>query len=558
MTRLNPRISFSSPETPALLCGLVYATAFLALATVLIGHFGFPLDDSWIHQVIARNFVRYHVLGFTPGRLTSGSTSLLWTAILSAGEILFPRASPIIFCVCLNAALLFGIGFVFKRLTEEDRLPASASWCVAVAPALSGNFLWLGLTGMEHVLFILLCLCVVRQWTLPVAKRGRGHSAVLFFLGLLLVLTRPEGCVLLVLLVGVGTVFFRSVFASSVIDRVTAVLGGACSLAVTAWVNWRTSGKLAPPTMAGRRLLAPTRLNYLVQSWFQVVKSWDYRRFSPDYARHPRVAIELPLFLLLLCLILIALHQLKSSYAFRVLFLCLWSGTIIIMYGVELPSPGHGGRYIAFPLMLCMSLLMLGIASVLNFLLRAHRRPEFALAAVMVFMAVESGYQWRRAAAGDIDQINSEHGSTAEWLQATLPPEEFLSPRVAVFDIGRIGYKFQGNLIDLGALVDPGFLPYLLSHRTVDYLQQRNVRYLVIPGRNAAPPGRPFTDDMHFEELLSLKGNPEISLNLLHMICSDAEAAKIGLSSTGTAFPCQRIYQVSYNSHLVSSRELLK
>src|ERR1700734_377785 len=81
----------AAPRGPALLCGLLYLGAFLLLASVLRGHFGFPLDDSWIHQVVARNLAEFHVLGFNPGKLSSGSTSPLWTLILTLGWVVLPK-----------------------------------------------------------------------------------------------------------------------------------------------------------------------------------------------------------------------------------------------------------------------------------------------------------------------------------------------------------------------------------------------------------------------------------------------------------------------------------
>ena len=45
--------------------------------------FGFPLDDSWIHLVFARNLATGHGLSFNPGDLVIGSTAPLWTALLS-------------------------------------------------------------------------------------------------------------------------------------------------------------------------------------------------------------------------------------------------------------------------------------------------------------------------------------------------------------------------------------------------------------------------------------------------------------------------------------------
>ena len=242
---------------PAVLCGLLYLGAFLLLASVLPGHLGFPLDDSWIHQVVARNLAEFHVLGFNAGKLSSGSTSPLWTLILTLGWVVPPKLSPVTFSLLLSCLILFAIGFVLKRLTEEDGLPAGASWCLALAPAVSGNFLWFGMIGMEHLLFLLLSLMLIRAWYAP----DTGRGVVLAVLCLLLVLTRPEGLFLVLLLF-----FVRGAAGRSMRDLLAAVGGAGCGMAILAVINWMTSGHLTPQTMKGRQFLAggdrkSTRLN---------------------------------------------------------------------------------------------------------------------------------------------------------------------------------------------------------------------------------------------------------------------------------------------------------
>src|ERR1019366_10819417 len=80
-----------------LLIVAVYLTGILSLGVALRHNVGFPLDDSWIHQEIARNLVQFHSFGFTPGVTSSGSSSTLWTLILSLNYLLFPTHSPVFF-----------------------------------------------------------------------------------------------------------------------------------------------------------------------------------------------------------------------------------------------------------------------------------------------------------------------------------------------------------------------------------------------------------------------------------------------------------------------------
>jgi len=519
---------------PAVLCGAVYVVLFGVMASVLRAHFGFPLDDSWIHQVIARNLVEYHALGFTPGKVTPGSTSLLWTLVLSGGRVVLPGVSPVVFCAGLSGLMLFGIGFVLKRITEDDGVPAAAGWCLALAPALSGNFLWFGMLGMEHLLFLLLSLGLVWRWFGDSTRSVGTDRASLFLLGLLLELTRPEGIFLIVLLVLAGTGDGRRIWRWA-----SAAAGGLAGLAAVAAVNWRTSGTPMPPTMAARRLFAGPRPLYLMQSWLQVLRSWSYYGLGGYLERHPLLA-GLPLFAGSVFLIAVGVGELRALRARRFLSLCLWGLAIELLYLMELPTPGHGGRYIAATLMVCFSLLLLGFSCVLRGVTGgAGRGYRIVLVAVMLVWAAESGWRWRKATIAGIEQINTEHGGMAEWMAGSLPAASLSPPRIAVFDIGRIGYQFQGNVIDLGALVDPAFLAAFKERRTAAYLERRGVQYVVIPGY--AEDG-----DRQFVEELSLDGVHGVSLRLVHAVCADASVARVAMRSTGAAFPCQRLYRIGY------------
>lgn len=85
-----------------LLISLPYLAGLLTLGLALQGNIGFPLDDSWIHQVIARNLVQHHTWGFTPGVSSSGTSSTLWTLILAVHYVLFPHLCPVFFPLLLT------------------------------------------------------------------------------------------------------------------------------------------------------------------------------------------------------------------------------------------------------------------------------------------------------------------------------------------------------------------------------------------------------------------------------------------------------------------------
>src|SRR5947209_494121 len=137
-----------------LLVVFAYVVGLLSVGIGLRHGLGFPLDDSWIHQEIARNLIQHHSFGFTPGVTSSGSSSTLWTFVLAIDYLLFPKLSPVIYPLVLNCILIVVSGVLLWRMAALDKLPLLYVVALAILPALSGNYVWLAFIGMEHVMFV--------------------------------------------------------------------------------------------------------------------------------------------------------------------------------------------------------------------------------------------------------------------------------------------------------------------------------------------------------------------------------------------------------------------
>jgi hypothetical protein len=114
------------------------------MASALRHQYGFPLDDSYIHQTVARNLARYGVLGFVPGVPSSGATSILWACIQALNHT-FGHFDPVIFNLALSWVILSVIGTLLFLLAARDGLLMTEAIAFAVAPACCGNFMWLSL-----------------------------------------------------------------------------------------------------------------------------------------------------------------------------------------------------------------------------------------------------------------------------------------------------------------------------------------------------------------------------------------------------------------------------
>ena len=84
---------------------LFYVLSFTLLTSVLHRRHGFPLDDSYIHQTVARNFATSGRLGFIAGRRSSGSTSLLWEFVQAGNYRFLGGIDPVWYTLVISYLL---------------------------------------------------------------------------------------------------------------------------------------------------------------------------------------------------------------------------------------------------------------------------------------------------------------------------------------------------------------------------------------------------------------------------------------------------------------------
>lgn len=116
-------------------------------------HFVYPLDDTYIHMAIAKNFALHGVWGVTRFGFTSSSSSVLFD-LLIAGIYLFtgPR---------VWASLAISLtGWALAVATANSMLPVDRRLrlCALIALVLFTPLFCTAATGMEHTLHILLTL----------------------------------------------------------------------------------------------------------------------------------------------------------------------------------------------------------------------------------------------------------------------------------------------------------------------------------------------------------------------------------------------------------------
>jgi hypothetical protein len=530
-----------------LLVAATYLIGLASLAVALRHNLGFPLDDSWIHQEIARNLVQHHSFGFTPGVMSSGSSSTLWTIILALNYILFPTHSPVLFPLILNSILLILSGVLLWRMAVLDGLPQLYVLALALLPALSGNYVWLAFIGMEHVLFVTLSLTAILLWfnSGDAASREAPRNSVStsIFTGLALGalgMTRPEGLALSVLLFALYRWCGRTLA-----DVLRSAAVAVQFLVVSFVINFMTSGTLLPMTLRGRRyLFNGTDKLHVGRSTVRALTIETYQKVIQHNFFHTTRGWAM----IFVVLAFYGCFVLLRRFPKRTAVLVLWAILHYASYCFTLPATGHGGRYQPFVLLLFPALLSIALFDLiaLAFLLFRSRgsallRPmqTFALVAVAALTAVTLP-RWSVALGDSIYNIDNCHLKMAEYLNDHYPA----GTKMGVFDIGAIGYFSHIDLIDLGGLVDRNYLPYLLSGRVPQYLQEKGVDYIILahngPEGDVDGTGSPtrFGDALHFFH------NPALRLEEVHTEGIDYPTWHSSYLYTQHAYRYQTLYRI--------------
>ncbi len=149
-------------KTPRLFLVFSLCSALLSALLYLgwsygYGSLGFPLDDAWIHRTYARNLAHTGQMSYVPGQPSAGSTSPLWTILLSIGYLL--RLDYRLWTYFLGAVGLALTAWTAYRLAHRlfpDQLwaaPLTGLFC-----ALEWHLTWAAFSGMETILFTWLAL----------------------------------------------------------------------------------------------------------------------------------------------------------------------------------------------------------------------------------------------------------------------------------------------------------------------------------------------------------------------------------------------------------------
>lgn len=479
MTGLS-RLRVSSPLRRDVVFFVI--SALLVFWYVLGSGGGFPLDDSWIHQVYGRNLAQHGEWAFIPGQPSAASTSPLYTVLLSIGYRLnlpFELWTHFLGVLALTAAAAFAARLADRALSNRKWV----GWLAGLAVIFTWHLIWAAASGMETVLFGALTLvtifCAWREmdehnFVLPAVTHRHAALRGLIFgvVAALTTLARPEG-VLAAGIAGLGLLFLRP--RTLVVWIIGAAVGFGVVIAPYLLLNLQLTGGLLPNTAAAKFAQHAPLLTLSYPERFADM-------LIPIIAGGQ--ALLLP-GVIVYALIIVTAPQ-RREILLRLLPV-LWPIVLIALYAARLPASYQHGRYVIPALPTLVTIGTIGTFVIVERSRKSllgrtlSRALALSIALLMVFYGLILGMQ---IYGRDVAIINEEMVASAYWIRDNIPLDEML----AVHDIGAVGYFAPRPIVDVAGLISPDIIALFDDPEAMwAYLRLQNAQYLMafpdqIPG----------------------------------------------------------------------------
>ena len=491
-----------SPDLPDWLAHTTIVLTILVAACIYLwpSPLEFPMDDSYIHFVYAENLSEHGGLFFnTPDEIGVGTSSLLWVLILGAGKwagLSMHWVAKLAGILCLAA-----VGIGLYHLLRPLRSPWAALAC-ALLVVISGHMLWFALSGMETMLFLALGILAL------LCYRDERWGWLGVALGLLAI-TRLEGILLALAIGGVD------IWRRKAIRRGPLVAGVVCGLICIPWILylWLRTGYFLPTSGIGRHFSNLLTLQVAAgrSEWVAWLSRFPALTYVMEWAGYsiefvlggfalpaPYLLINpglgafsyrlsiwaiLGLATVVIPLLWISCRRLagylqtpgweNDRARLPLLIFLLWMILHNLSYMIYLPMLGAASRYAGLNHIALWLALSLGVGQV------RRSRTKVWLAAGLLVIALANTAYWNRVYDANLEHMLQVRIAAADYLGEQIPEGE----TCAAFDVGALRYYSRRPLVDLGGLIDPHLIDWVLTGRFDRYILENGVACLVIPGR---------------------------------------------------------------------------
>ena len=441
-----------------------FALFLVILATLVIqglglcaGHFGYPMDDTYIHMAMAKNFALHGVWGVTKYGFTSSTSSPFYTLLLSACYALtgVREVTPLILNILAAGAVLWWCNFVL--LEADYSTGVSTRWrfllLASIVAAVPLPILALG--GMEHVLQTLLTLMFVHVCCRALAG-SNGSAPLMFMLAALLVVTRYEGA--FAVAIAGGLFLLRGKWRNTA----GLALSSAVPLLAYGWISVRHGWSWVPNSLllkanfpsANSAGMYPGFLGGLLRSW----------------SRGAHVAVLIVIALVLLRLI-VQKHGAVWTYTGTGLILFAATAVLHLMFA----RTGWFFRYEAY--LVALGMMVNALAFLELSPLRVPRLLQ-ALGVVFALLALARTSLAFSEAAHAVADIHDQ-----QYQMGLFAKQHFAGETILLNDIGAVSFLSEARILDAIGL---GSMASAAARRTGLYSSAWLTRWAADQGAAAA------------------------------------------------------------------------
>jgi arabinofuranosyltransferase len=379
------------------------------------------MDDAYIYFRYAENWANGAGIVFNPGVHVEGYTTILWVALLAAGEAVGLNLE--LFSKGLGLAFTLGaLGLVAHAHRFVEELDARTSAFAAVLLGSSGVFAVWSMSGMDAPMVAFFSLAILLCHARAMANPGDNRAAAITgLLAGVATLARPE-CAVVIAVVGLDRL------RSDVTHKRTTVVWmfGAWLLVYAPYFVWRYAyyGHLLPNTFYAK-------VGSTTAQWMRGLRYVG--RF---------VWACLPFALSALALVLYGSARQPRYVRLLASILGLQLVYVIGVGGDAMPA----FRFFAF----VMPILALLAAAGLTELARSERRATVVLALFVAFNFGQSsgGHELHERVVGAV--VGERGKQIGLWMRAVLPADT----KIAVNAAGAVPYFSRLVTIDMLGLND--------------------------------------------------------------------------------------------------------
>lgn len=460
---------------------------FLLLSAIMVtifvfsaGNWGFPLDDSWIHQTYGRNLALHGEWAFILGEPSAASTSPLYTLVLAVGYLF---RIPYMLWAHIVGTLALAITAMLGARLSDYVLPTSktAGWWVGLALIFTWHLIWAAASGMETMLFSMMTFVLIYLAFRETDENRSPNTQALLIRGSILgvataltALARPEGA----MLGGIIALLMLIVRPQGNIQRVIiygigATIGFSLTISPYLWLNLQLTGGILPNTANAKfeQHAALLQLPYLV--------------------RYQNLALAIfagGQFLLIPGIIAYIWQKISKENRLTNLYFLLpifWGFAHIAVYAAQLPATYQHGRYVMPALPSFIFAGVIGIiwliqtqqrtqsASIMNRVTRIALQVLAISAIAVTLVFLPTGIQ---AYSNDVAVINSEMVASAEYIRENIAQDDLM----AIHDIGAVGYFAPRDMLDIAGLVTPEIIPIVTDGDALwEYMEANGAQYLM-------------------------------------------------------------------------------